>query len=144
MPNEYKIFLLESIVLSAIFTACCSSGSNRFHQEVWACRLKIFRARGNPYMQRLFGFEMFRINAIFIHSTTNENRHLMKSGRAACRPIEERKSLNIKTFRFKIIRINAIFIHSTTDGYSHLMKSGHSACRPIEGEEIPKYKDFLV
>ena len=31
MPNEYKIFLLESIVLSAIFTACCSSGSNGFH-----------------------------------------------------------------------------------------------------------------
>ena len=34
MPNEYKLFLLESVVLSAVFTACCSSGSNTFHQEV--------------------------------------------------------------------------------------------------------------
>ena len=50
MRNEYKIFLLESIVLSVIFTACCSSGSNRFHQEVWACRLKTVSARGYPYI----------------------------------------------------------------------------------------------
>ena len=88
MSNEYKSFLLESIVLSAILTACCSPGSNRFHQEVWACCLKTVRAKGNPYIYRLLGFEMFRINAIFIHSTTSGNRHLMKAGRAACRPIE--------------------------------------------------------
>ena len=56
MRNEYKIFLLESIVLSAIFTACCSSGSNRFLQ-VWACRLKTVRARENPYISRPFGLK---------------------------------------------------------------------------------------
>ena len=134
MPNEYKIFLLESIVLSAIFTVCCTSGSNRFQQEFWACRLKTVRARGNPYIYRLFGFEMFRIKAIFIHSTTNGYRHLKKSGRA----------LHIKNFRFKIFRINALFIHSTTNGYRDLMKSGRAACRPIEGEEIPTYRDFSV
>ena len=85
MRNEYKLFLLESIVLSVIFTACCSSGSNRFYQEVWACRLE--RERISLYIET-FRFEMLRIKAIFIHSTTNGYRHLMKSGRVACRPIE--------------------------------------------------------
>jgi len=33
-----------------------------------------------------FQFKIFTISTIFIHSTTNGNRHLMKSGRAACRP----------------------------------------------------------
>ena len=61
MPNEYKIFLLESIVLSAVFTARCSSGSNRFHQEVWTCRLKTVRARGNPYIYRLFGLKCLEL-----------------------------------------------------------------------------------
>ena len=37
---------------------------------------------------------MFRINAIFIHSTTNGYRHLIKSGRAACRPIEGEETLH--------------------------------------------------
>ena len=63
-----KIFLLEGIVLSAMFTACCSSRSNRFHQEVWTCRLKTVIARGNRYIHCIetFRFEMFRINALFI------------------------------------------------------------------------------
>ena len=43
-----------------------------------------------------FRFKIFRISAIFIHSTTNGCRHLMKSGRAACRPIEEEE---IPTYR---------------------------------------------
>ena len=71
------------------------------------------------------------INAIFIHSTTNENRHLMKSGRAACRPIEGEEIPTYKDFWFKIFTINALFFHSTTNGYRHLMKSGRAACRPI-------------
>ena len=56
MPNEYKLFLLESILLSAIFTACCSSGSNTFHQEVYrraACR----PIEGEEIPRRLFGLK---------------------------------------------------------------------------------------
>ena len=53
-----------------------------------------------------FRFKIFRIDAIFIHSTTNGYRHLMKSSRAAC----------METFRFKIFRMSVIFVHSTTNG----------------------------
>ena len=45
---------------------------------------------------KTFRFKIFRINAIFIHSTTNGYRHLMKSGRATCRPIE---GAEIPTYR---------------------------------------------
>ena len=58
----------------------------------------------------------------------------MKSGRAACRPIEGEKIPTYKDFSVK----------TTTNGYRHLMKSRRAACRPIEGEEIPTYRDFLV
>ena len=68
----------------------------------------------------------------------------MKSGPAACRPIEGEETLHIETFRFKIFRISAILIHSTRNGHHHLMKSRRGACRPIEGEEIPTYRDFSV
>ena len=79
-----------------------------------------------------------------IHSTTNGYRHLMKSGRVACRPIEGEEIPTYRDFRFRIYRISAIFIHSTTNGYLHLMKSASAACRPIEGEEIPTYRHFSV
>ena len=51
---------------------------------------------------KTFGFKIFRISNIFIHSITNGYRHLMKSGRAACRPIEGEEIPTYKDFRFEI------------------------------------------
>ena len=64
-----------------------------------------------------FRFKIFRISAILIHSTKNGYDHLMKSGRAARRPIEGEETPHIETFRFNIFRMSAIFVHSTTNGY---------------------------
>ena len=47
-----------------------------------------------------FRFKIFRISTVFIHSTTNGNRHLMKSGRAACRPIEGEEIPTYRDFSF--------------------------------------------
>ena len=56
--------------------------------EIFAeTRRETDRGKENPYIET-FRFKIFRISAIFIHSTTNGYRHVMKSGRAACRPIE--------------------------------------------------------
>jgi len=66
--------------------------------EIMSLKMEIFaethreidRGRENPYIET-FRFKIFRISAIFIHSTTNGYRHLMTFGRAACRPIEGEK-----------------------------------------------------
>ena len=61
MPNE-SYFLLESIVLSAIFTAWCSSGSNIFHQNVWTCLLiRPSEERENPYIWRLLSLKYLEL-----------------------------------------------------------------------------------
>ena len=66
--------------------------------EIMSLKMEIFaesrhetdRGGENPYIET-FRFKIFRISAIFIHSTTNGYRHLMTSGRAACRPMEGEK-----------------------------------------------------
>ena len=55
-------FLFESIVLSAVFTARCSSGSNIFHQDVWTRPLiGPLEERENPYIWRLLGLKYLEL-----------------------------------------------------------------------------------
>ena len=63
----------------------------RWKMEIFAeTRRETDRGRENPYIET-FRFKIFRISAIFIHSTTNGYRHLMTFARAFCRPIEGEK-----------------------------------------------------
>ena len=72
-----------------MFTACCSSGSNRFHKKKCLdVPPEDRRSERKSLHIETFRFEMFRINATFIYSTANGNRPVMKSGRVVCRPIE--------------------------------------------------------
>ena len=72
----------------------------RWKVEIFAeTRRETDRGRENPYIET-FRFKIFRISAIFIHSTTNGYRHFMTFGRAACRPIEGEK---IPTYKSSLL-----------------------------------------